>query len=82
MSDARKEVVVDLSRIAWPQSCCSGCGRIGSGVEEFGSCRCLEPFITIYSARSYRALMAKAHAPRPLKREEVAPEDWARRRAG
>jgi hypothetical protein len=37
-----------LTAIAWPQSCCSGCGRIGSGVEPYRFCRCFEPHVTVF----------------------------------
>jgi hypothetical protein len=81
MSDARKEVVVDLSRIAWPQSCCSGCARLGSGVDPYRFCRCPEPYITIHTSREYLALAAKAHATREPNLAGVA-AGWSRRRAG
>jgi hypothetical protein len=78
------EVVVDLARIAYPQSVCSGCGRIGSGVDPFRFCRCLEPFVTVHSTREYRALTANAHAPREpsLTRSEASMPGWTRRRVG
>jgi hypothetical protein len=78
------DVVVDLSRITWPQSCCSGCGRIGSGIDPYRFCRCLEPYVTIHSPREYAELMAAAHAPREasLACEQASMPGWARRRAG
>jgi hypothetical protein len=81
MSDARKEVVVDLSRITWPQSVCSGCGRIGSGIDPYRLCRCLEPYITVNSPAAYRELMTRAHAPRGANLTGVA-AGWSMRRAG
>jgi hypothetical protein len=77
MSSEKPERRYPLDAIPWPQSVCSGCSRIGSGVDPFRFCRCLEPFITIYSARSYLALRAKAHAPR-----EASMPGWSKRRAG
>lgn len=78
------ETVVDLARIAYPQSACSGCGRIGSGIDPYRFCRCLEPFVTVHSLREYRALAAKAHAPREpkLTRGEASLPGWSKRRVG
>ena len=73
-----------IASIPFPQSCCSGCSRIGTGIDPYRSCRCLEPYVTIHSPREYRALAAKAHPPGEpsLTRSEASMPGWSMRRAG
>ena len=81
MSDARKEVVIDLSRIAWPQSACPVCAHVGSGQPPWRWCRCDANYVTVTTLGEYQRLAKSAGPPRP---PQLAPSmpGWSRRRAG